>query len=190
MPPARRLLPLLLLIAILSVQARERPFIDEPSPDNANVQDPAPWRELGVSIPAYPQDSDLVELSVDSPGTPFRYFIDAKSLSVGVADQVVRYILVVEANSGSRNVFYEGLRCDGRQIKTYAYGDGKGRLQPVHHSEWRRMRLTGPYRYHLELSRFFFCRQDVSHRPYDVQEILHRLHNPQHAGPLGPGSLF
>lgn len=177
---------LLLALAITSSPlARERPFVDEPSTERRDIEDGIPWSEDAViTLPDYPNDTDLVEFSVDSPGTPFRYFIDKKSLAIGSVDQVVRYTLVIQSSSGARNVSFEGLRCDAREYKTYAFGTSDRRLRPLPHPHWMRIKLTGPYRHHLDLRQFYFCQPVPFYRPYDtVAEILQRLRTAPRLGP-------
>jgi len=182
MPRTLGLLPLLLALIASPSLARERPFVDEPSTERPDVEEGAFWSEAGITLPAYPQDADLVEFSVDNPGSPFRYFIDPKSLTVGSTDQVVRYTLVVQAPSGSRNVSFEGLRCDTREYKTYAFGTGKGRFRPLTAPQWEHIKSSGPYSHYRDLREFYFCQPNVRYRPYDAAEIVRRLSiTPRHS---------
>jgi hypothetical protein len=148
---------LTLLLALSDVHAaKERMFIDEPEPPvPSSVQEGAPWEEGEVLLPPWPDDADLVEFTLDSPG-PFRYFIDARHLSIG-RDGVVRYTLVAESSSGSRNVSYEGLRCKADGVyQVYAYGAG-GRFQALPGSEWQRIRGSPGDELHRELHGYFLC---------------------------------
>ena len=79
-----------------------------------------PWEEQRSSLPAYPADRDLVRFEV-GPTSAFDFFVDSTSVSVG-KDGVVRYTLVARSPSGALNVSYEGIRCDARQRKLYAFG--------------------------------------------------------------------
>jgi hypothetical protein len=174
MPRTLGLLPLLLALATSPSLARERPFVDEPSMERPDIEEGAPWAEAGVTLPAYPQDADLVEFPVDNSDSPFRYFIDTKSLTVGSADQVVHFTLVTQSPSGARNISFEGLRCDTRAYKTYAFGTGKGRFRPLKTPRWKRIKPSSPYRHYQDLREFYFCQPD-RYRPYPVAEIVRRF---------------
>jgi hypothetical protein len=74
--------------------------------------------------------------------SPFRHYIDTKSLSVD-AQQIVRYTVVVKSSSGGSNVAYEGMRCTPNgSFRTYAYGSG-GRFQPGGVADWRAVNADG-----------------------------------------------
>ena len=59
-----------------------------------------------------------------------KIYLDEKSISLA-QDEIVRFTLVVETSSGTRNVFYEGLRCDTREYKTYAVGTLDKTFEPI-----------------------------------------------------------
>lgn len=168
------LLAALLLLPNLGSVARERPFVDEPEPDRShlNFADEA-WAEQTAELPPYPQEQDLVEFHVDDARSLFQYFIDQKNLRIG-ADEVVRYTLVIRSGNGASNVSHEGLRCNVRQYKIYAYGDGRETLQPVRQPVWQTVRLSGPYLYHNYLREHYFCAPE-RHTPLSEQEIIRRM---------------
>ncbi len=101
------------------------------------------WKEIDIKIPPYPDDSDLMELQLDDPNNRFTYYMDEESLDVSEKDYVVRYTLVIESKSGTRNIFYEGMRCNTLEYKTYAFGTGKGKFRPSRKPEWKSMRDSG-----------------------------------------------
>ena len=67
------------------------------------------WQEAAVEFPAFPRQEDLLAFYV-SAATDNRFFVDGSTLSIG-GDGVVRYVLVIEAAGGARNVSFEGMRC-------------------------------------------------------------------------------
>jgi hypothetical protein len=136
--------------------AKERTFIDEPEPIvPGGIAEPEPWREQEFSLPPWPRNSDLIELQLDAP-SPFRYYVDARSLSIG-SDAVVRYTLIAESPSGARNVTFEGLRCTPRgAVQTYAYGAG-GELRRLPESDWASIKQTRGDAVHKELHGHFLC---------------------------------
>ena len=77
-----------------------------------------PFKEGQTTLPAPPQDADLIPFSVND-SADFRFAVDPKSLSVG-DDRVVRYTVVITSAGGGRNVSFEGLRCDAFERRIYA----------------------------------------------------------------------
>ena len=107
-----------------------------------------------VRLPPYPKEGDLLEFSAGRR-TPFRFFIDAASLSVG-RDNIVRYAVVARSPSGVANVFYEGMRCGTGQYKTYAQGiDGK--WEPRRDVDWRSVEPRNTEHWRGVLRWDFFC---------------------------------
>jgi len=84
-------------------------------------EDDKPWQENDTVLPAFPTQPDWVGFYVNNTFTN-QAAIDAKSLTVDT-DHVIRYVLQVKSPAGAENLSVEGLRCDGRQIKIYAFGD-------------------------------------------------------------------
>ena len=165
---------MLVLLASATV-ARDRPFVDEPTTDRTDIEDATPWAEGGFVLPPYPEDDDLIEFPVDKPGSPFRYFIDGKHLSVG-EDRVVRYTLVIRSSTGGNNVSVEGMRCDAWEIKTYAYDNGRDKLRPLKAPPWKPMKRSTVDQHLLDLREFYFC--DIhEHVPYAAKEIVRLLKN-------------
>ena len=106
-------------------------------------------------VPPPPLDrSSLVELKLHvSADTEFRYYVDARSVSVG-ADRIVRYALVARGPNGIENVSFEGIRCPS-QYRVYAVGhaDGSWAGRP---SEWRAI-SRNPNSSQAALARQYFC---------------------------------
>jgi hypothetical protein len=135
----------------------DRPFIDEqepPTPSSVNAEDAA-WREGATTLPPWPKDGDLVEFEVDDPSSPFRQYVDGRSITVG-ADGAVRYTLVVESRSGARNVSFEGLRCTPKgSFKIYAYGNN-GRFEKTE-GEWQTIHGRSHDKIHRDLHKLILC---------------------------------
>ncbi len=171
--------PLLALALMLPtwLAAKDRPFVDEPRPmtDRTDIEEPEYWKEGRIHLPPYPPKEGLQPFQVDAPGSVFHYAIDPGSLSIG-ADGVVRYALVIESNSGARNVSYEGMRCDAQAYKTYAYGNG-GRWTPLKAPEWHPLSDTAGERYRYQLYTFYLCDTDA-HKPYPPRQALQRMRRP------------
>jgi hypothetical protein len=140
----------------LAPAAAEKFFIDEQEPIvPSSVQEREPWKEIRGALPPWPRDADLVEFQLDAP-SPFRYYIDGRNLSIG-EDQVVRYTLVAESPSGTRNVSFEGLRCTPQgAYQTYAYGVN-GSFQPQPETDWLRVTSQPGDAVQNELHKHFLC---------------------------------
>jgi hypothetical protein len=120
-------------------------------------------KEDEIVLPDYPAGKDLQVFTLSSMDTVKRY-LDTASLSVG-NDGVVRYTLVVEMASGSRNVFYEGIRCNTREYKTYAVGTLDKSFSRLKRPQWRRIMLYEKNINRGALYRHFFCDDFNNARP-------------------------
>lgn len=166
---------LALITPSASCLAAERPFIDEQESKNLQAEDGTPWSEGRLSLPPYPREEDLVEFDVDRPQSRFRYFVDGKHLETG-EDGVIRFSLVITADSGAWNVSFEGIRCGVRQYKTYAYGSGRGEFKPLKQPKWQKLKRSGPDQHLRDLRGYYLCDEN-SHTPFSKKEMLHRLGN-------------
>ncbi|RZJ00750.1 MAG: hypothetical protein EOP39_23945 [Rubrivivax sp.] len=74
------------------------------------------------------------------------YGIDPETLTVG-EDWVVRYVMVARSASGAQNVFYEGIRCQSAEVKTYARWDNnRSAWNTPSNAEWKPLSLGGATR--------------------------------------------
>jgi hypothetical protein len=140
--------------------------------------DRKPWKELEARIPSYPTTGDLVPFDVGG-ASPHRFYVDARSLSVG-EDGVVRYTLVIKAAGGATNVTFEGIRCELRQQKYYAVGRADGSWVRAHNPQWRRIESQDVNRHHSVLYADAFCSGKQPHK--SVGEVLQLLRNSPPAG--------
>lgn len=122
---------------------------------NYDYEEEEPWKESAMSLPAPPRDENLVEFYV-SATTTNRFFIDVPSVSVG-PDRVVRYTLVVRSRGGATNVSYEGIRCDTKQKKVYAFGRADGSWSPLREPQWTDIGGSVMNRQHAALQSEYFC---------------------------------
>ena len=126
------------------------------------------WQEIEVQLPAPPQEADLMPFFV-SAASDNQFFVDKKSLSLG-SDGVVRYTLVVLTAGGSRNVSYEGMRCQTKERRLYAFGRRDGTWSKAKGNAWDRVADTGSNRHHAALFLEYFCPDGIIVQ--SVQEIL------------------
>jgi hypothetical protein len=134
------------------------------------------WKEIDIKIPSYPDDGDLMELQLYDPNNRFTYYMDEESLTVSENDYVVRYTLVIESKRGTRNIFYEGMRCNTLEYKTYAFGTGKGKFRPSRKPEWKSMLDSGYKKLRMDLMEFYLC--DPRKLPRKKHEIVTRIKHP------------
>lgn len=132
------------------------------------------FKELEVKLPEFPKDDDLVQFR-GGAASPHRFFIDSKSLSIG-NDRVVRFTLIVKTAGGATNVLYEGIRCDERQLKTYASGRRDGTWMRARDPQWVRIETREVNNHHGVLYQDYFCAGQSRNLPVaSVKEALQRL---------------
>jgi len=159
------------LPATTAQAAQDRDLVPHgPKDTNPNFVEPEAWKETAsLQPPPWPNDADLVEFRISDRTSPFRHYMDTKSLSVD-AQQIVRYTVVVKSSSGGSNVAYEGMRCTPNgSFRTYAYGSG-GRFQPGGVADWRAVNADGVPSYVRDLHRFYLC-VPLKFEPRPVKEM-------------------
>jgi len=168
-------LMLALSASLALARSGDNAFVSDAAPDTPkSVRDALPWQEGNAQLPPWPEDADLIELSLDGPDSDLRVLLDARHLSIG-ADAVVRYTLVIEGRNGQRNVSFEGLRCTPKAVyKLYAFGQS-GRFVPIDNPQWQPIsgRLSQD-RHHVELWRHYLC-EPRAFRPRPREEMLRLL---------------
>jgi CNP1-like family len=113
------------------------------------------WQESSVEMPAAPQSGSMLPFYV-SAATDNQFFVDGASLVVG-PDGVVRYVLVIQAAGGVRNVSFEGVRCETRERRVYASGRPDGTWSRSRNDSWQRIRDVPANRHHAALFFEYFC---------------------------------
>ena len=122
--------------------------------DIGGVPDETVFKEIAVVLPAYPQDSALLEF-LPRRNSPNLFYIDRNSISIG-SDLVIRYSAVVKSPSGATNTSYEGMRCKTSEYKIYAFGTGASEWAKVPDEQWRFIPRTSP-NFRFALYRDYFC---------------------------------
>jgi hypothetical protein len=113
------------------------------------------WEEIALQLPAAPQAANLLPFYV-SPTASQKFFIDAKSLSVG-SDGIVRYTLVSRSESGVENISYDGIRCETYQKKQYAFGQADGGWARSRQGAWLPIVELVGNRQDSALAKDYFC---------------------------------
>lgn len=115
------------------------------------------WQEEKLFLPEFPKDGNLIEFTGPPGINHYTYSIDEESLKVG-KDGIVRYVVVIASNSGSRNIYYQGLSCSKQRLKQYAYADmEKQKFIAMKEPQWQGFRRTGALGYSDNLYSFYFC---------------------------------
>ena len=152
------------------------PLEQDPHQLRREYEEAAPWKEGSHAIPPLPAADALATVDVAPPGTPFTVALDTQHLSVG-EDGVVRYSVVLTSASGTRNLFFEGMRCSVPAYITYAFSSGEGKaFEPMTEPQWQPLpsRGTGAFRVPLRLD--YFCDKAMEPRP--LAEIRERIQYP------------
>ena len=133
------------------------------------------WKERPAYIPPYPLNKNLLRIPLQERDT-VKAYVDKTTLDRG-KDWVIRYTLVIESNTGVRNVFFEGLRCATYEYKTYAIGVTKKVLTPIKNPEWRRIPTRARNAIRDTLYNDFFC--DKNLRANDPKSIIQSIKYPE-----------
>ncbi|GMQ88915.1 MAG: hypothetical protein BMS9Abin09_0356 [Gammaproteobacteria bacterium] len=127
-------------------------------------------KEGTVSLPPWPSEQDLITVDLSLVNFPYILLIDEKSFSVS-EDRTIRYTAILRSAGGVDNVAYEGILCNNRQVKRYAYGS-RGQFRPVRKPEWRFVRKKGQDRYRNELIESYFCPLPSGNRERQILDKL------------------
>jgi len=118
-------------------------------------EDPKAWVELESKLPPLPKPENLILFEV-SAASSNRFYIDTESIAVG-SDGVVRYTLVVKGSAGGENISYEGIRCEMREQKYYAFGRRDGTWSTARSGKWRWIEYRDINSPHGVLYADYFC---------------------------------
>lgn len=171
-----RFLALVLGLALAPAAGMAVDFPDEQGEPAlpSTYKDPEPWREQGWELPPIPDDGDLFEVQPIEHVPFFRFWVDGDSLSIG-PDQVIRYVLVITADSGNaRNLRFEGLLCEAQQYRTYARGGADGSWRQMRDSAWEPFAADPSDRIRVALKRYYFCKDGLG-VPLSRKQILANL---------------
>lgn len=130
-----------------------------------------PWQEIAIQLPAPPKMENLVEFDVGEKSI-MTFAVDINSIAVG-DDGVVRYTLVSRSPSGAESISYEGIRCETRERKLYAFGRKDGSWSRSRRDQWEVFTGTVANRQHAALSRGYFCSSKAVEG--DAKDIVRRL---------------
>jgi hypothetical protein len=118
-------------------------------------RDAREWKEQALELPAWPDEEQLVRIDLGRKDFPYKVFVDRGSMTLG-KDRVVRYTVLLRSKSGVDNVSFEGIRCDPRQYKRYAYGSG-GEFHTLPKARWNWIQDRRQDIYRKVLADSYFC---------------------------------
>ena len=131
------------------------------------------WQEVQTQIPAYPKTDTLRQVRVGHTSS-HRYYLDASSLALG-KDGVMRYSVVTKTTGGATNVSFEGIRCETRERKVYAFGHNDGTWARARDPKWRWIERNESPAFHYTLYRDYFCpARTIPTKPAQVIEAIKR----------------
>lgn len=125
---------------------------------DAAFDDDSRWVEVQSQLPPYPKPENYLPFKVNAV-TPFDFFVDAKSVSIG-NDGVVRYSLIAKSTGGALNISFEGMRCSGRQYRVYAFGRSDNTWSKARSSRWQPLSQDAGDVQRAMLYSDFFCPGD------------------------------
>ena len=160
-----RSIPFLLLAVFLAACSSSGP----PPESGRRANDPVStagaeeaWREHSAQLPPYPQPENLIEFTIVG-ATSFTYFADLTTVSVD-PDRVVRYAVIARSRSGSENATFEGIHCESKVYKVYAYGSVDKTWRPQQDPQWQPLEGTGNNAYRGSLYRYYLCPNGLPQR--------------------------
>lgn len=133
-------------------------------------------KKIEVRLPAYPLPANLLKVEVDNAGSPYTYYIDTNSLKV-LDNSIALYTVVIESESGARNVMFEGIRCQTRESRSYAYGTTNGKLSAFSSSKWLSLKDASQLPYRFSFYQHYLC--DGLQIPYVKAEVINHIKYPE-----------
>lgn len=128
--------------------------------------------EAQEQLPEFPEPENYLLLQV-SATTPFTFFVDAKSVSVG-NDGIVRYSLIAKSADGVLNVSFEGIRCSARQFRVYAFGRADNTWSQTRIAQWQPIPADARNAQRAVLYSDYFCPLGIIRTAEDGVEALRR----------------
>jgi len=130
------------------------------------------WKESPIRLPGPPPASSRLLAVPLGPTDTLKLYLDPVSLS-RLKDGVARMTLVVETASSARNVFYDGIRCESREYKTYAIGRPDGSWMLIKNPEWKSIPFYPSNAFRHFLMKHYVCSEISSARkPDEIVQVI------------------
>lgn len=130
------------------------------------------WQELETRLPAFPDPGQFRALPSQLSDTRLEIQLDPDSIQVG-EDGVIRYLLRIQSPGGAGNLFYEGIRCETGEYRTYAYATSGDSWRRMRDADWQGLNSGGTARYRRFLQQHYFC--EPTEGSLSVDEIRKRV---------------
>jgi len=130
------------------------------------------WKESPSRLPAPPPATKLLLPVPLGPADTLKLFMDPASLS-RLSDGVLRLTLVIESSGGTRNVFFDGIRCETREYTTYAVGKPDGSWLPIKRPEWRAIPYFPSNAFRYALLKHYVCsKTGEARKPDEIVQLI------------------
>lgn len=147
---------------------------------------PMVFKEGATAMPLNPPNQATLQPFYVSEQTIFKFAVDIDSIRVG-PDGVTRYIVVMASPNGSKQIQYEGIRCDSFQSRLYGtFENGNWKENPL--SSWKRIQDHVPNRYQAALAQGAFCNFNTQEK--DLKTIIQSLNPNGFTGGTKPTNSY
>jgi hypothetical protein len=175
MPEIRAAIVLFLIVFVGACASSEPPSESTRRSNDAvsTAQPKGAWSEINSPLPPYPQAENLAEFQIVGTSS-FTFFADLTSVRVDT-DGVVRYTVIARSGSGIENVSFEGIHCESREYKVYAYGSADRTWMRPRNPKWQSISSTSNNDLRNSLHRYYLCPKGISPKNAQVAvDILKR----------------
>ena len=169
------------LLALIGALLSSGAWAVAPVIDNPNAAEKSAWEEQPVT--AAPTYSSQHLLAIDMPkGMSVAIAVDPQTITVG-SDGVARYVVVTRNQSGSENAFFEGIRCEAHQVKTYARHDASGDWIMTTDAVWKSFNDNFPSRHAVVFALQAVCKDGTAQtRDALIDSLKHGIRNTSTGG--------
>ena len=148
---------------------------------------PTVFKEGNTSMPLVaPNPKTLMPFYV-SETTIFKFAIDTQSILIG-NDGVTRYMVQISSPSGSKQIQYEGIRCDSYQARLYGTYETNGSWRENPLGGWSGIKDNIPNRYQAALAQGALC--NFSNQEKNIKTVLQSLDPNGFIGGIKPTNSF
>ncbi len=171
---------ILLVLSIPAISAEETTPLggilgDEGDEFEYDSSGDKPWREVATQrIPPLPLDAQLMPVPIDSLPPALTLYLDRQGPVLTSQDRILRFWVVIKSSSGAFNATYEGLRCDTRQFKVYAYGrrHASPSVRPAPKPVWRDIGALPGDHFRRELAGDYLCDGPTPREPDEIVQLI------------------
>ena len=85
--------------------------------------------------------------------------------------------------AGATNVSFEGIRCDSKKVRVYAFGHPNSQWSRARDPEWREIKARDINGYHYALRQDYFCWTSSRTATYPLKQIIANFKTPSRLMP-------